>query len=969
LKKQLMLKQSVVAVALTLAASQYAFAQQAAEPQRVTVTGSNIKRTSIEGTSAIQTITAREIAESGAASIPDLMRLVPSMGSNFNIDAVGSNSFAAGVATASLRGLSSASTLILLNGRRMTPAAYADPNAGNSALYDLNSIPLSALQSVEILKEGASAIYGSDAIGGVINFITKSDYQGAEISASASSNEQGQFGRNKVTGTIGFGDYERDGYNVMVTAELGDRDRVALMDNKEGIAYEQMQIMNGRYRDTRFGSQVSQYPIAFRETAPGSKNFGVSLATAPTNMVFNNTGCPADRLLTGSTALGLASTSTLIGRTFCNFNSLQFAEQQSAGKDGSVMSRATFKLSPTTQAFAEAAYTRSQRTYTDVPITLGTGASTIFTATGLAPSFQIILPIGHPDNPFTNARASVNYRFENKRGGRDNINENTRLVGGFKGSNFNWDWETAVLFNRNDRTDTTFDRLYVPTLSKINTGTTLAQLAADPTITRDVVSDAYAQITQLDGKATREFGQFAGGKGAVAVGFEARKEEIKITPDPVLARGDIAGLSNSLIDGKRNVASIFGEARLPLIKTVDIELAARYDKYQRLEGHWSPKVAAKWTPVPSLAFRGTYSEGFRAPALVQVTPGGSQFFLNGFVDPKRCELDGTTPKPGAFTSDCAKTAAGVSGYNPDLKPETAKSYSLGMIWSPTNNFDVLIDAFKIRKVNEVILGTLNDALKGEDKNPGLISRDNAAVNLLKDAAGNPIPNSGPILMVMEPWINQGATEVRGIDFEFRLRNRLGAWGSLSTKLSSTYTAWYSIAQHEGDKENNVAGGRSNYWDWGLSRGVDNPRWKTTLSTSWSYGVHAVGANLRYTSPISLLRVVDYTDPRNEYTQPFCEYGRKQATDYAPDRSTAIPLYEDYYPKCAVPAWTTVGLSYTYTGFKNLSLSANVQNLFDKAAPYDPDYAGTATAPGIGYNTKQHNPYGRYWTLTARYTFK
>ncbi|WP_167086462.1 TonB-dependent receptor plug domain-containing protein [Massilia frigida] len=234
MKKHLVLKQSVIAVALTLGTSHVALAQEAATAPAATVyiTGSNLKRTEKEGTQPIQVITSKDIRDSGAATVTELMRKVPSMGSDINLD-TNDGGFSRGASTASLRGLSSTSTLILLNGRRMTPAAYADPNNGNSTLYDLNAIPLSALERVEILKDGASAVYGSDAIGGVINFITKTNYQGTEVSARASANDDGKFARKGANFFFGKGDVESDGYNVFITADVSQRDRVLRKDVKD----------------------------------------------------------------------------------------------------------------------------------------------------------------------------------------------------------------------------------------------------------------------------------------------------------------------------------------------------------------------------------------------------------------------------------------------------------------------------------------------------------------------------------------------------------------------------------------------------------------------------------------------------------------------------------------------------------------------------------------------------------------
>ncbi len=958
------LKKSVLAVTLTLAYTHVVQAQTLAadkDVESVYVTGSNLKRVGKEGNSPVQVITMQDIKASGAATVAELMRTVPSMGTNSNYD-TNDGGFSRGVATASLRGLSSTSTLILLNGRRMTPSAYADPNDGNSTLYDLNSIPLSALERVEILKDGASAVYGSDAIGGVINFITKSNFEGLKVSANASANDDNEFKRRSANAFWGKGDLEADGYNVFVAVDVAKRDRVARKDATD-IEVDRYKLLNGRYA-TPYGSTVSGSPSFYRETSPGSSNFAVSQSNAATRLV-TTLNCDPSQQLVGSTAMGLTRTSVFINRTFCNYDTTKFLEAQSEGQDGSVLSRGVLKLGQNTRAFAEVAFSRTERNYTGAPITIGQSPVTNFTATGVGTPFQAILPIGHPDNPFPNARASVGYRFENLRGGSQTINKGIRTLVGLEGSWNSWDWNTGLLWNESKKDDTTYGRLYLPTLRKLNTGTSLAQLSADPTLGHDVVTDNKSSILQWDAKANTEFGHLPGGPLAFAAGVEVRQEKIKLNPDELVARGDIYGLANTVIDGKRNVKSAFFELRTPLLKTLELEFAGRVDKYQNLERNFVPKFGGKWAPSDMFALRGTYAKGFRAPGLTQVTPGGAQFFLSGLYDPKRCQTDEVTPKPGATEVDCNKSAAGTGGANPNLVPERSKSHSIGFIVSPTKDIDFVVDFWRIRKEGEVILGSAFDALKNEDSNPGLIVRDTNPANYILDANGNGIPGTGPLLMVREPWINQGSSEVRGIDLEARYRQKLGAWGSLDTKVSSTYTSHYSIAGQAGDPEHNLAGSNAGITDWAISSSLDIPRWKTTLTTNWSLGDHLVSANVNYIGPVSLLRRFDGTDT---FAQPFCHYGTAKPTDAEPDRNTTVPLYEAYYPKCSVNSWTTVGAGYTYTGFKNWSLSLNIQNLFDKKAPYDPRYGTNAGAPLQGYNEGLHNNYGRYFTFGASYTF-
>lgn len=957
-------KRSAIAIALTLAYAPAIHAQQASEKEVTTVyvTGSNLKRVGKEGESPVQVITALDIKASGAATVAELMRTVPSMGTNNNYD-TNDGGFSRGVSTASLRGLSSTSTLILLNGRRMTPSAYADPNDGNSTLYDLNSIPLSALDRVEILKDGASAVYGSDAIGGVINFITKSDYEGVQVGARAGTNDDGNFGKRGASLFWGKGDIDKDGYNVFVAADVSKRDRVRRADATD-IDVETYKTLNGRFA-TPYGSTVSSHPSFYRERSPGSNNFAVTQSQAATRMI-TRTDCDPAQQLVGSRAMGLSATSVFIGRTFCNFDTNQYLEGQSAGNDQNVMSRAVFKLGGNTRAFAEVAFSRSERKYTGAPITLGQSSVTNFTAVGVADPFQVVLPIGHPDNPFTDTRASVGYRFENLRGGTQNVNKGARALVGLEGSSFGWDWNTGVLWNQSKKEDVTYGRLYLPTLRKLNSGTSLAALAADPSLARNISGDNKASILQWDAKANTEFGALPGGPLGLALGAEVRREKINLNPDPLVATGQIYGLANTVIDGQRDVKSAFVELRTPLLKNLEFDFAGRLDKYPGIKTNFVPKVGGKWTLADSVAVRGTYARGFRAPGLTQVTPGGAQFFESGIWDRRRCENDESTPKNGATEVDCNKSAAGTGGANPDLVPEKAKSYSIGLIISPTANLDLVIDMWRIRKTGEVILGTAYDALKNEDINPGNVVRDPNPANWVTDANGKVIPNSGPLLMVKEPWINQGASEVRGIDLEVRHRKNLGEWGTFSNKLSSTYTSHYSIAAHEGDIERNLAGSNAGLTDWAISSGLDIPRWKSTLTSSWSRGDHGLTATLNYVGPVSLLRRYDGADT---FALPFCHYGTKKPTDAEPDRNTTNPLYEAYFPDCSVNSWTTVGLGYTYTGFKNLSLSVNIQNLLDTKAPYDPRYGtNTAGAALSGYNEGLHNNQGRYFTFGANYTF-
>lgn len=930
--------------------------------QRVEITGSNIKRVDKEGTSPIQTLTAKEIARSGAATVLDLLKTIPSMGAGGYNDTPNQNGFSRGVATASLRGLGSTSTLILLNGRRMTPSAYANPNNGQSTLYDLNSIPMSAIERVEVFKDGASAVYGSDAIAGVINFITKRDYQGGEISASYSANDDKQFGRKNINGVIGFGDLQTQGFNIMATADFKKQDAVSMRDGSNDI--EAQLYSDIAFRGNPYGSFVTaSSPFFYKEKAPNSKAFYTTSADG--KYIINGLNCPTSQQLTGGLQYNIQPASALTGRKFCNYDVDQYVDVQNRGEDASFMSVATFKINDSTTAFAEFALSDTKRYYRAAPRAIsGTAPTTNYVVGGLAEPFQAILPIGHPDNPFTDARAAVAYRFENLRGGNEVENKAIRLAAGIKGSLANWDYETAVLWNRSKREETSFGNLYLPTLRKMYTeNRSLASLAADPSIGKDLTNNGTADIVQWDAKVSTEFGNLQGGAIGLAAGVEFRQEKLVIDPDPLNASGQIWGLANTQINAKRNVSSAFVELRTPLLKNFEMDFAGRVDKYPNLSWNFVPKVGAKWTVNNTLAFRGSYSKAFRAPALSQVAAGGAQYFLSSTVDPVRCP-DGKTPLPGAEQADCSKSLSGVGGANSELKPEKAKSFALGMIWSPTSNFDLLMDAYKLRQEGEVALSDSTYLLEHASQFPAdYVTRDTNPLNQLKDANGNPIAGTGPLLAIKTPWVNQGSTEVTGLDTEFRLRNNLGEMGKVSSALRTTYLFSYRRAEKPGDIERNAVGTIGELNDRSTTVGPI-PRLRFTLSTNWEKGAHSVFGNVKYTDSVSAVRRYDGA---KTYTTAFCHYtGSLPAGVSAPFANQ--PNYTKYFGDCEVPSWTTVDLGYTYTGYKGWTLGVTVANVLDTKAPYYPE-ATTATLIQQGYNSSLHNNFGRYFTFSAKYVFK
>jgi iron complex outermembrane receptor protein len=292
----------------------------------------------------------------------------------------------------------------------------------------------------------------------------------------------------------------------------------------------------------------------------------------------------------------------------------------------------------------------------------------------------------------------------------------------------------------------------------------------------------------------------------------------------------------------------------------------------------------------------------------------------------------------------------MSKANPDLKPETSKSFSFGAIIAPTRNLDILVDYYKIRKEDETALLSASYVVDHPELYPTLAIRDTSLANQLIGANGQPIPGTGPLTAVNRYYVNQGATETSGLDFEVAHRLNLGDKGRLTTKLDWSYALTFKRAERPGDKETNVVGTAGGYSDWATTVG-DIPRHRASLSSNWSKGPHSLTGSVDFVSPVSLLR---RTDSWVTYPTPYCHYGKG-----APG---GLEKFSNWVSDCSVPEWTTFNVAYAYTGLKNWTLSGNIKNIFDTAAPYDPRY------PTEGFNTQLHNALGRYFRVSSSYKF-
>ncbi|MBL8521331.1 MAG: TonB-dependent receptor [Betaproteobacteria bacterium] len=914
-------RRTLIATAVLLSVAPGAFAQAQATstaPQKVDkieVTGSNIKRIDTETSSNIQVLTKDDILKSGVNTIAELLREVPSIGGGALQDYDGGSGFSRSTSSASLRNLGSIGTLVLLNGRRVAPAANADPNTGQGQSYNLNTIPVTALERIEILKDGASAIYGSDAIAGVINFILRKDYKGTEFAVTGAGATNGEFKNQTVTATSGFGDLAKDRYNVLFSGEYFRRDE-ARVEDAQGVqdaAYATLASRN------ILSSSITQIPNYYRESVLGNGIFNVTTPTDPR--------CPAAQ--------------TVSANSGCRINPFQYVRLLSEAERAGFLVKGTYEFSPTLQGTAEISFTRAENLFIGTPPTHdATGNGSIwFNRDGQRFQFKIILPVGHPDNPRT-VPVGIRYRFVDLGITEEKVtNDAKRALFGLSGVIGSWDWESAFLYSQTERKEVANGRLHFPTIqAAIANRTYRFGGTNDPALLAALnpwrTSTGETDITSLDLKGSRELWQLPGGPAAVAVGAEIRRESFDIVSDPRQVAGEFVGIASTTVGASRNVQSIFAELSAPIAKGVETQLAFRHDHYSDYGNSTTPKVGIKWNALKTLALRANYAEAFRAPSLTQTSTSRVQSFST-ITDPVRCP-NGTTPAPGGDTIDCTgRTVASIFLPVANLQPETSKSWTLGAIFSPWDNVSLTADLWEIRRKDQIDRFSAQQVINAEfvpGFTGGSLVRNSNPASFLIDTQGNPIPGTGPIETTTRRFLNLGETRVKGVDLNWTSRFKVEG-GSIRLVSNATYLMKYLYQVNKGDPFFDNAGNFLLF---------ESPKLRANATLGYTRaGQFDVFARVNHVGGW-------------QYGDPTVASGCYLA-------STSLTLA--FLGRCQVRAWRTIDIGADYRGLKNWYFSAVVRNIENKKAPYDPNQTT------LGFNPTYHNPQGSNMSLTARYTFR
>ncbi|MGL4230644.1 MAG: TonB-dependent receptor [Casimicrobium sp.] len=801
-------KQLAVAIAATFVVSGFAVAQQAQQPQKVEkveVTGSNIKRVDSETVSPVDVITREEIQRSGKQTVAEVIRAIPQ--NTGSLDEKNTNSFAPGSAGISLRGLGQKATLVLMNGRRI--AGYGLAQNIQESFVDLNSIPASAIERIEVLRDGASAIYGSDAIAGVVNFILRKDYRGAEVSAAGTILEQTSSGKEfRVSGTFGFGDIAADRYNVMATADYYKRGELVFSDVDFLKSYDRRRFPGGANNTSIVAGQFQS------RTAVGGLLPTRAISECPGKVVNGVAGLDA----IGITGLGSTFTAD---STWCNYDLANDTTLSPKTERIGALLRGSFSLSGNVSGFAEAGYSK---TITEQVFQRAFVRTTGFATSGqsIIPfTYRVILAPGQGGNP-TNGNVEYRGNFWDLGPRLAKIDsEASRMLVGLEGYNFGWDWKTGLGYSQTETingfknliSQSGLNAAVASNSYNFDKPSTNSQQVRD-SIKVDGANVGKSTMTAFDFKASRELFSLPGGPAGLALGLDYRREAMNIRPDARIVANDVLGRGQTSVDGSRTVWAGYGELGLPVTKAIEASLALRTEQYSDYGNSTVPKVGAKWKATDSMLVRASWGKGFRAPSLPEISKSAATFF-SSVRDTPTCRANNTPTCPSTQIS-------GVFSANPNLKPEKSDSLNVGFVLDVSKELSVGVDYFDIKHKDLISSQDFQSVVDGLA--PGTVIRD---------------PQNNAIVSVLLGYENLDSVRTKGFDVDVRWKHAT-SFGKFDSRIALTYISKYDQILTTGGLGYSFAGNN------GPGEGyLITPRYKLNTSIGWERGPYQLTLTSRY----------------------------------------------------------------------------------------------------------------------------
>ena len=875
--------------------------------EAMAVTGSNIAGVDTERTLPVTVFTADDIAVTGVNSMAQLVEtLTFSTNVSINETATGPNDARGDVSTINLRNLGAGRTLVLLNGRRLS-AYGVTPGTPPVQFVNVNAIPFAAVRQVEVLRDGASAIYGSDAIGGVVNTLLGKNYQRFDVSARYAFAADGGSPRETTVNLSGGRAFNGGRSHLTLVYGYFHRDLLMATERDYAANADKRPLVAAPFNANSSFNNLNSSSSYGRFTAVTDTGAAVSVP----GLTASNGQFHYDPV-TGLRTAGAGPTGF--------YNSQAGTQLLPAVTRHTLFGALDHRFTPALSGFGEFSWYESQASglFDASPISSGTDGVVV-------PKTNYYNPVGVNSGVATPRNVLIrNFRVP-EIGPRsyDTESDSSRLLAGVRGSvtGSTWTWETAALHMRGETyqvnhgyvSQSKFEQqLALNTPAAYNP---FAPPGSNPeSVWRNFAIDIWDRgtgtLTSFDFRASGELYDLPGGAVSLAAGGEHRREAMQQRNDPYGLADDVIAQSEQLdVDASRNVQAGFAEVLVPLVgepnrrsflHALELRLAGRYERYTKFSAT-KPGAGLSWRPADWLLLRASYNEGFRAPAVVELFTPAIGRRNTGIVDPAR---------PGQPDAASSVSKRVVTGGNPDLAPENSESWNYGFVADvpALKGLSLGADFYRIRQFNQIDNSSAVDELNldaqlwtaGGGANPRVIRETRTAADI---AAGIP----GVLVEVLGTYQNLSLREVEGTDVFVNYRSPRTAFG----RFNFTGTVSYTSVLRSIDARGNVTE---------LIRNNGNPRLKASAGVSWSHRSWSASVFQRATG--DFLAPTAYTSGGERF------------------------VVGEYWVTNA-----SVGYAFREGPLQGLRVRMGVNNVFDEPPPLYP-------VNSSGYSPSYHDPRGR-----------
>ena len=949
-----------------------------AEGATVVVTGTLFRDSNASSISPVTVVNSNVMLRANITTAQDAIRSV-SADSAGSISTGFKNGFSAGGAAVSLRGLGVSSTVVLIDGLRSANFPLNDD--GHNAYVDLNSIPFSTIERIEVLKDGASSTYGADAIGGVVNLISKKNVQGISGSVQGGTTEKADGAHYRATLTAGFGDYREQGFNFYVNGEYTYDGFIT--NNSRGYPFNTLDLrpsgLQDRNRNDDSLLQQNPQAVVTRVSQSDLNNpLSGQVGSPPTNQyrLLNPNACPFGTFTVSS---GAAQ------GTGCAHNlPAEYSIIQPRQERYSTTARLNVRIAEGWEAFASGSYSHSEVDIRGAPSGIRQTQPFGGSAALASSSPGIVLPMYvcaagvncataadrrlNPNNPYAVAGANpadsaarIYYLFGDIPANSHRYVDVFRATYGISGDlGDGFKFRLNGVYARDNFAVTQRGFINIQgLLNAVNTGAyNFVNPEQNTQAVRDQISPerttpSYSTVATIGGSLLKSLMELPGGDLNVGGGFQVRRETLMNRNQ----NADLSyyGLNTSSAQGRQTVTAGFFEIDAPFARSFDLNVSGRYDHYSQGYSHFSPKVGAKFTPVREFSLRATYSQGFRAPTFAEYNPASSYSGFSSF-NPPASFIAAHQGNPAYTTS--YNIGSGAQG-NPDILPEVSRSFTVGTIVNPTRWLNVTVDYYNIRKSNLIVSGPL----RAEAINAyyGQTNATDGCAALAKVGPGykcnvidapDPVnPNALPRLLVFDvPYVNANYMVSSGIDMQANANFQFDNGVKLISRVDVTRVLRLDLVTPAGVVQK-YAGTLGPYE---LSSGGGTPRIRGNWQNTIEVGNFSLTSTTYYVGRIKQV-AADRIQPTNGVIDLSC-------------KNTLVPIIagSDVNNQCFVRPFIYTDLNIGVRVNDDFRFFFNIQNLTNARAPL----AAAAYTSNPNYLSSWHYAglVGRNFSAGANFNF-